>query len=227
MPVRCGVCIGPQHDLQWPSNSPESDCRSGAFHPAEAHTLALGAQSYRLGHGPLERFRLPDRGPGPALHAHFKSLLDSAGVKLLRLPACSPNLNAFAERFVRSIKQECLRHIVPLGEGHLRRTIGDFMVHYHAERNHQGLGNIIPFLERARPVARGAIRRRERLGGLLNTMNESPRELGGSRIGTERDQARRENRPLRTSSRWARVICPNDRGLHGALSLRTESPRPR
>jgi len=66
-------------------------------------------------------------------------------VKLLRLPARSPNLNAFAERFVRSIKQECLHHIVPLGEGHLRRTDGTFVAHYHSERNHQGLGNAILF----------------------------------------------------------------------------------
>jgi len=93
---------------------------------------------------------------------------DSAGVKLLRMPACSPNLNAFAERFVRSIKQECLRHIVPLGERHLRRAVGEFVAHYHSERNHQGLGNIIPFPATASPDGPGPIRRRERLGGLLN-----------------------------------------------------------
>jgi len=117
--------------------------------------------------GPLNGFVYLIVDRDPLYTAHFKALLDSAGVKLLRLPACSPNLNAFAERLVRSIKSECLGYIVPLGEGHLRRTIGDFMAHYHSERNHQGLGNIIPFPERARPAAPGAIRRRERLGGLL------------------------------------------------------------
>lgn len=84
----------------------------------------------------------------------------------MRLPANSPNLNAYAERFVRSIKEECLRHIVPLGERHLRDVVHEFVDHYHSERHHQGLGNIIPF---PRPVspAIGSVRRSERLGGLL------------------------------------------------------------
>jgi len=123
--------------------------------------------------GPLRgsRYLIVDRDP--LYTAQFKSLLDSADVKLLRLPARSPNLNAFAERFVRSIKQECLRHLVPLGEGHLRRTVGAFVAHYHAERNHQGLGNVIPFPTHPLEDARGPIRRRERLGGLLNFYERS------------------------------------------------------
>ncbi len=123
--------------------------------------------------GPLKgtRYLIVDRDP--LCTAHFKSLLDSAGVKLLRLPARSPNLNAFAERFVRSIKQECLYHIVPLGEGHLRRTVGAFVAHYHSERNHQGLGNVIPFPTHPLADVRGPIRRRERLGGLLNCYERS------------------------------------------------------
>ncbi|MDP9034484.1 MAG: integrase core domain-containing protein [Myxococcota bacterium] len=118
--------------------------------------------------GPLSGFvyLIVDRDP---LHtAHFKGVLTSAGVKLLRLPACSPNLNAFAERFVRSIKQECLRHIVPLGERHLRRTVGEFVEHYHSERNHHGLGNVIPFPAPGTPDESAPIHCRERLGGLLN-----------------------------------------------------------
>jgi transposase InsO family protein len=86
----------------------------------------------------------------------------------VRLPARSPNLNAFAERFVRSIKQECLRHIIPLGERHLRAVLRDFVEHYHAERNHQGLGNVIPFPSREPASPVGPIARRERLGGILN-----------------------------------------------------------
>ena len=117
--------------------------------------------------GPLSGFVYLIVDRDPLYTSHFKSVLASAGVKLLRLPACSPNLNAFAERFVRSIREECLRHIVPLGEGHLRRTIEEFVAHYHSERNHQGIGNVIPFPARGSPVT-GAIRRRERLGGLLN-----------------------------------------------------------
>ena len=98
----------------------------------------------------------------------FEEILRSGGVQPVRLPARSPNLNAYAERFVRSIKEECLRRVVPLGEDHLRRLVREYVAHYHRERNHQGRHNQL--LERAPPPARSkaGIRRRERLGGLLN-----------------------------------------------------------
>jgi hypothetical protein len=117
--------------------------------------------------GPLRGFgyRIVDRDP--LYTEHFKWLLAAADVRLLRLPAHSPNLNAYAERFVRSIRQECLRHIIPLGERHLRNAIDEFVVHYHFERNHQGLGNVIPFPSSAPSGAAGRICRHERLGGLL------------------------------------------------------------
>jgi integrase-like protein len=105
----------------------------------------------------------------PLYTAHFRSLLQVVGVQLLRLPANSPNLDAYAERFVRSIKHECLRHIVPLGERHLRAVAHEFVEHYHAERNHQGLGNVIPFPSRDSTSPVGRIGRRERLGGVLAT----------------------------------------------------------
>jgi putative transposase len=101
----------------------------------------------------------------PLYTAHFKAILGSANVELLRLPAKSPNLNAYAERFVRSIKNECLRHIVPLGERHLRTVVREYVEHYHHERNHQGLDNVIP-LPIGHPTT-GVTRRRERLGGVL------------------------------------------------------------
>ena len=90
-------------------------------------------------------------------------------VGLLRLPARSPNLNAYAERFVRSIKDECLNRVVPLGEGHLRRLVHEYVQHYHRERNHQGRDNQL--LERAPPPLtdqRAEVLRRARLGRLLN-----------------------------------------------------------
>jgi putative transposase len=78
-----------------------------------------------------------------------------------------PNANAYAERFVRSIKHECLTRVIPLGACHLRRTIAQFVVHYHEERNHQGLGNEL--IDGAPPVNGGrCVRCRQRLGGLLN-----------------------------------------------------------
>jgi len=68
---------------------------------------------------------------------------------------------------VRSIRQECLRHIVPLGARHLDHLVREYVEHYHSERNHQGLGNVIPFPARAPPVVVGRVRVRERLGGIL------------------------------------------------------------
>ena len=70
--------------------------------------------------------------------------------------------------FVRSIKHECLRHIVPLGERHLRAVVREFVEHYHAERNHQGLGNVVPFPSPDSVARVGRVERRQRLGGLLN-----------------------------------------------------------
>jgi transposase InsO family protein len=75
--------------------------------------------------------------------------------------------NAYAERFVRSIKEECLERLILCGERHLRRTIAEFVAHYHAERNHQGIGNeLIEPLQRG--DGQGLVRRRQRIGGMLN-----------------------------------------------------------
>jgi len=102
----------------------------------------------------------------PLYTAALRHLLRDSGVKPLVLPARSPNLNAFAERFVESVKSECLDRLVLLGEGHLRAAVGAFSHHYHEERPHQGLGNefIAPT---ATANGTGHIRCRERLGGLL------------------------------------------------------------
>jgi len=71
----------------------------------------------------------------------FGDLLEDAGVQVVRLPPRSPNLNAYAERFVRSIKDECLHRMILFGERSLRKATREFAAHYHTERNHQGLNN--------------------------------------------------------------------------------------
>ena len=93
--------------------------------------------------------------------------LRDAGIRVILIPARAPNANAYAERFVRSIKEECLNRIVPMGERHFRRAVAAYVEHYHSERNHQGLANR---LIAAAPVSvkAGRVRRRARLGGLLN-----------------------------------------------------------
>ncbi len=96
----------------------------------------------------------------------FLEILESGGVKSVRLPARSPNLNAFAERFVRSIKSECLDRMILIEEPSLRRAVDQFVVHYHRERNHQGLENTIIEPEFG-SGEEGEVICRERLGGLL------------------------------------------------------------
>ena len=88
----------------------------------------------------------------PSYTRVFGEILVSGDVEPIRLPPKSPNLNASAERFVRSIKEECLHRVVPLGEGHLRLIVHEYVEHYHRERNHQGLDNQL--LQRPPPPVR-------------------------------------------------------------------------
>ncbi len=111
------------------------------------------------------RYLIIDRDP---LYTEaFRKMLKDAGVKPLRLPARSPNLNAYAERFVLSIKSESLNRIIPLGEKHLRRSVDAFIRHYHGERHHQGLGGKLIDLDETAGRTEGRVACRERLGGLL------------------------------------------------------------
>jgi transposase InsO family protein len=112
-----------------------------------------------------KRYLLHDRDT--KFTAAFDALLKDSGVEPLLLPPRSPNLNAYCERFIRSIKEEALGHMVMLGEPALSYVIHQYLAHYHAERNHQGLTNqlITPELDLGSHT--GQVRRRERLGGLL------------------------------------------------------------
>jgi len=98
----------------------------------------------------------------------YNQLLDDAGVKRLPLPPRSPNLNSIAERFVRSVKEEALSRFILFGENSLRHVLTEYLAHYHAERPHQGKGNVILFPgPRPDNAAEGPIACRERLGGTL------------------------------------------------------------
>jgi putative transposase len=97
----------------------------------------------------------------------FRAIIASGGVEPLALPARSPNLNAYAERWVRSVKEECLSKVILLGERSLRRALNEFVEHYHAERNHQGKGNVLLFPRDTDVHRKGLVQCRERLGGLL------------------------------------------------------------
>jgi len=99
--------------------------------------------------------------------AEFRDLLKGSGVEVVRLPPRSPNLNAYAERFVRSIKEECLDRMIFFGERSLRKAVREYAAHYHSERNHQGIDNrLIEPDARPGSTAR-AIECVQRLGGML------------------------------------------------------------
>jgi len=93
--------------------------------------------------------------------------LRDAGTQVVLIPERASNANAHAERFVRSIKEECLERLIPDRHRHFRRAVREFVEHYHAERNHQGLGNrLISGAPAINMTSR--VRRRPRLGGFLN-----------------------------------------------------------
>jgi putative transposase len=100
--------------------------------------------------------------------AAFNRLLKRSGVESAVLPPRSPNLNAYCERFVRSIKEEALEQMLMLGERSLSYAIHQYVSHYHTEQNHQGLNNQLIVPEPDRRNDNGQVRRRERLGGLLS-----------------------------------------------------------
>jgi transposase InsO family protein len=134
--------------------------------PDEAWMTQVARNLTHAGDGFLRgvRYLILDRDP--LYTTAFRRLLRGSGVKPLVLPAWSPNLNAFAERFVESAKSECLERIVPLGEGHLRAAVRAFVQHCHEERPHQGLGNEL-IAPRTTSIGTDPVTCRARLGGVL------------------------------------------------------------
>jgi putative transposase len=137
-------------------------------HPTEEWMtqMARNAVDDEAGYLLRHRYVLHDRDT--KFCAEFRESLAAGGVKCLQLPPRSPNLNAFAERWVRSVKSECLSHFILFGEGSLRRALKNFCEHYHGERNHQGKANQLLFPRPARAkCTSGGVRCQQRLGGLL------------------------------------------------------------
>jgi len=99
----------------------------------------------------------------------FDGVLKSAGKVPVKLPARSPNRNAFAERWIQSCKQECTRRILVIGEEGVWHAVQEYLAHYHLERPHQGLGNCAPDVGSEPVITSGAVECRQRLGGLLRS----------------------------------------------------------
>jgi transposase InsO family protein len=113
-----------------------------------------------------KRYLIHDRDP--LFTDEFLITLKSAGIRSVKLPPRSPNLNAHAERFVRSIKESSLERLILFGERSLRTAVQNFIAHYHTERNHQGLGNRLIQPDPSHLASTGQVERRKRLGGMLN-----------------------------------------------------------
>jgi len=111
-----------------------------------------------------ERYLILDRDP--VFTKDVRDMLGGSGTKVVRLPARSPNLNAFAERFIGSIRRECLSRVIPLGRHHLWTLVTEYARHYQHERPHQGVGNRLLEPQVAANGV-GPIQCQERLGGLL------------------------------------------------------------
>ncbi len=133
-----------------------------AFMLQVGRNLTDSVDGFLLGH----RFLIMDRDK--KFTADFRDLIEHAGTDVIRLPYRSPNLNAHIERFILSIKSECLDRMIFFGEQSLRRAIVEFVRHYHGERNHQGLDNALIEADERVGSLDGNVRCCKRLGGLLN-----------------------------------------------------------
>jgi transposase InsO family protein len=137
-------------------------CPNGLWMAQIARNLTDAVDGFFTG----KRFLIHDRDP--LYTTDFLGILAGTGVQSVKLPPRSPNLNAYAERFVRTIKEDCLEQMIFFGEDSLRNAVREFIAYYHGERNHQGLGNRLISPVEGTATQTGSIRRRQRLGGMLN-----------------------------------------------------------
>lgn len=131
--------------------------------------LQIGRNAIDEISGFLKKYRYVLHDRDTKFTESFRQTLTAAGVEPLRLPPRSPDLNAFAERWVRSVKQECLSKLILFGEGSLKRALAEFGQHYHGERPHQGKDNVVlfPTGDETNTPANESVRCKERLGVLL------------------------------------------------------------
>ena len=111
-----------------------------------------------------KKYLIHDRDP--LFTKDFRAILKAGGIDCKKTTVACPNMTPYVERFVRSIKSECLNKMLIFGESHLRYVVNEYMEHYHTERSHQGIGNNI--IEPP-PPGKGEIVCQERLGGLLKS----------------------------------------------------------
>jgi transposase InsO family protein len=136
-------------------------------HPTEEWMEQIARNAVDEDWGYLRQIRYVLHDRDSKFCASFRAILKTSGLTCVTLPPKSPNLNAFAERWVRSVKEECLSKLILFGESSLKRALTEFLSHFHFERNHQGKGNLLLFPEQRIPGVPKRVKCRQRLGGLL------------------------------------------------------------
>ena len=104
----------------------------------------------------------------------FDTVFESTNIHIIPTPLKAPNANAFTERWVRTVRQECLDQILIINESHLRRILDEYLAYYNSRRPHQGLEQQSP-IPRAKPMTTGAVNRRKVLGGIINDYFRVPK----------------------------------------------------
>jgi len=145
-------------------------------HPNEAWMMQIARNATMDEWGFLNNCRYLIHDRDTKFTDSFRAIVKTSHVEPLKLPARSPNLNAYAERWVKSVKDECLSKLILFGVSSLRRTLREYVTHYHEERNHQGKGNILlfPTAKKAMNHVGGSIGCKERLGGMLKYYHCEP-----------------------------------------------------
>ena len=134
---------------------------SGDWVTQQARNLGLDFADQRV------RFLIRDRDS--KYSGAFDEVLRSEGARIVRTPVRAPKANAIAERFVRTVRAECLDWLLIFNRGHLERVLRVYVDHYNRERPHRALELRAPeSVERREKIAAGEIRRRDRLGGLIH-----------------------------------------------------------
>src|SRR5438034_17183 len=134
---------------------------TGAWVTQQARNLTFTGVFERV------RFLIHDRDSKFA--ASFDEVFRSEGIKVIQTPIRAPQANAYAERFVRTVRAECLDWLLIIGRRHLESVLRIYTAHYNRERPHRGLALLPPDATNAdTPASRGAIKRRDRLGGLIH-----------------------------------------------------------
>jgi putative transposase len=137
--------------------------------PCQRHMLQYARNLTDAENGFLKdkRYLIHDRDP--LFTEEFRKTLAAGGVRCLKMPKWSPNLNAYSESFVRTVKRECLDKMILFGESHVRHVIEQYISHYNIDRPHQGMGNRKLTEPPEPPPKEGIVRCRQRLGGLLKS----------------------------------------------------------